>query len=108
MVINDHQLEGVQLRLYTAIVIPTAMYACETSKRTAMIDHRLDVFHRAYPRHIMARPCHTRRGDEESRRGAVRRKPGHTSKPGGENTKTAHASGETTSLSSYWCVVMTN
>ena len=47
MVINDHQLEGVQLRLYTAIVIPTAIYACETSKRTAIIDHRLDVFHRA-------------------------------------------------------------
>ena len=37
---------NVKLRLYTAIVITTAMYACETWKRTAMIVHRLDVFHR--------------------------------------------------------------
>ena len=27
-------------------MIPTAIYACETWKRTAMIAHRLDVFHR--------------------------------------------------------------
>ena len=37
---------NVKLCLYTAIVIPTAIYACETWKRTAMIAHRLDVFHR--------------------------------------------------------------
>ena len=37
---------NVKLRLYTAIVFATAMYAFETWKRTAMIVHRLDVFHR--------------------------------------------------------------
>ena len=37
---------NVKLRLYTSIVIPTTFYACETWKRTAMIAHRLDVFHR--------------------------------------------------------------
>ena len=52
MVINYHQLE-IKLRLYTAIVIPTAMYAYETWKRTAMIAHRLDVFHRRCLRTIL-------------------------------------------------------
>ena len=37
---------NVKLRLHTAIVIPPPIYACETWKRTAMIAHRLDVFHR--------------------------------------------------------------
>ena len=44
---------NVMLRLYTAIVIPTAIYACETWKRTAMIVHRLDVFHRHCLRAIL-------------------------------------------------------
>ena len=44
---------NVKLRLYTAIVIPTAIYACETWKRTVMIAHRLDVFHRRCLRSIL-------------------------------------------------------
>ena len=44
---------NVKLRLYTNIVIPTAMYACETWKRMAMIAHRLDVFHRRCLRAIL-------------------------------------------------------
>ena len=44
---------NVKLRLYTNIVIPTAIYACETWKRTAMIAHRLDVFHRRCLRAIL-------------------------------------------------------
>ena len=38
---------------YTATVIPTANYACETWKRTAMIAHRLDVFLRRCLRAIL-------------------------------------------------------
>ena len=34
--------------MYKAIVIPTAMYACETCKRTAMVAHRLDTIAAAY------------------------------------------------------------
>ena len=45
MVINYHQLKCKVTSVYTAIVIPTAIYACETWKRTVMIAHRLDVFH---------------------------------------------------------------
>ena len=44
---------NVKLRLYTAIVITTAIYACKTWKRTAMIVHRLDVFHRRCLRAIL-------------------------------------------------------
>ena len=44
---------NVKLRLYTAIVIPTAINVCETWKRTAMIAHRLDVFHRRCLRAII-------------------------------------------------------
>ena len=44
---------NVKLRLYSAIVIPTTMYACETWKRTAMIAHMLDVFHRRCLRAIL-------------------------------------------------------
>ena len=39
--------------MYTAIVITTASYACETWKRTAMMAHRLDVFHRRCLRAIL-------------------------------------------------------
>ena len=35
-------------------MITTAIYACETWKRTAMIAHRLDVFHRRCLRTILA------------------------------------------------------
>ena len=34
---------NAKLRLYNGIVIPTAIYACETRTKTAMIAHRLDV-----------------------------------------------------------------
>ncbi len=44
---------NVKLRLYSAIVIPTTMYACGTWKRTAMIAHMLDVFHRRCLRAIL-------------------------------------------------------
>ena len=44
---------NVKLRLYPAIVIPASIYACETWKRTAMITHRLDVFHRRCLRAIL-------------------------------------------------------
>ena len=44
---------NAKLRLYTATVIPTAMYVCETWKRTAMIAYRLDVFHRRCLRAIL-------------------------------------------------------
>ena len=44
---------NIKLHLYTAIVIPTAIYACETWTRTAMIVHRLDVFHRRCLRAIL-------------------------------------------------------
>ena len=42
---------NVKLLLYTAIVIPKAM--CESWKRTAMVAHRLDVFHRRCLRVIL-------------------------------------------------------
>ena len=44
---------NVKLRLYAAIVIPMAIYACEMWKRTAMIAHRLDVFNRRCLRAII-------------------------------------------------------
>ena len=44
---------NVKLRMYTASVIPMAMYACETWKRTAMVAHRLDVFRRRCLRAIL-------------------------------------------------------
>ena len=51
IVINYHQL--YTLHRHTAIVIPTAMYACETWTGTVMIAHRLDVFHRRCLRTIL-------------------------------------------------------
>jgi hypothetical protein len=45
--------ENTKLRLYTSIVIPTAVYACETWKRTKKISHRLNVFHRRCLRTIL-------------------------------------------------------
>ena len=49
---------NVKLRLYTAIVIPTAIYAYEMCKRTAMIAHKLDVFHRRCLRTILGISWH--------------------------------------------------
>ena len=37
---------NIKLCLYTAIVIPTTICACETWENTAMIGHRLDILHR--------------------------------------------------------------
>ena len=44
---------SVKLYLYTVIVIPTTIYACEIWERTAMIAHRLDIFHRRCLRAIL-------------------------------------------------------
>ena len=43
----------IKLRLYSSIVIPTAIYACETWKRTKKISQRLNVFHRRCLRTIL-------------------------------------------------------
>ena len=45
---------NVKLRLYTAIVIPMTIFACETWKRTAMVVHRLDDLHRRCIRAILS------------------------------------------------------
>ena len=44
---------NVNVRLYTDIVIHTAIGECDTWKRTVMIAHRLDVFHRRSLRTIL-------------------------------------------------------
>ena len=61
---------GVKLRVYTTIVIPTAIYACETWKRTVMITHRLDVFHRRCLRAILGISWRERATNEEVMRRA--------------------------------------
>ena len=42
-----------KLRLYTSIVIPTALHACETWKSTSIIRQKLDVFHQRCLRTIL-------------------------------------------------------
>ena len=61
---------SVKLHLYTAIVIPTAFYACETWRRTAMIAHRLDVFHRRCLRTILSISWRAHAPNEEMMRRA--------------------------------------
>jgi len=43
----------LKIRLYNSIVLPTALYACETWKRTASIAHKIDVFHQRCLRRIL-------------------------------------------------------
>ena len=43
----------VKLRLYSSIVVPTAIYACETWRRTANLERKLNVFHRKCLRRIL-------------------------------------------------------
>ena len=45
--------QQTKLRLYSSIVIPTAIYACETWRRTARIERKLNVFHRKCLRRIL-------------------------------------------------------
>ena len=45
--------KAVKLRLYTSIVLPTAIYAGETWTKTAKISKKLDVFHHRCLRTIM-------------------------------------------------------
>ena len=56
---------NIKLRLYTSIVIPTAIYASEAWKRTAMIAHRQDVFNRRCLRAIIAISWRNRATNEE-------------------------------------------
>ena len=44
---------NVKLRLYSSIVLPTAIYAGETWKKTSKISNKLDVFHRRCLRTIL-------------------------------------------------------
>ena len=43
----------LKIQLYSSIVLPTALYACETWKRTANIAHKIDVFHQRCLRRIL-------------------------------------------------------
>ena len=43
----------LKIRLYNAVVLPTALYASETWKSTAKVDKKLDVFHQRCLRRIM-------------------------------------------------------
>jgi len=44
---------NIKLRLYTAVVVSTAIYASETWKSTKMIQNKLDVFHQRNLRKII-------------------------------------------------------
>ena len=44
---------NTKLKLYMSVVVPTAIYACETWKSTARIQHKLNVFHRRNLRRII-------------------------------------------------------
>ena len=45
--------EEIKLRLYSSIVIPTAIYGCDTWRRTVKIEKKLNVFHRKCLRRIL-------------------------------------------------------
>ena len=69
MTINYYQLE----RKVTSVHIgcdPTALYACESMVRTAMIAHRLDFFHRRCLRTIIGISCCDHTTNEEMMRRA--------------------------------------
>ena len=44
--------QSIKMQLYNTIVLPTALYASETWKKTAVISKRLDVFHQRCLRKI--------------------------------------------------------
>jgi hypothetical protein len=56
---------STKMQLYNAIVVPTAIYACETWKRTKKISQRLNVFHRRCLRTILGVTWRDRVRNEE-------------------------------------------
>jgi len=56
---------AVKIRLYTTIVVPTAIYASETWKVTKRISQKLNVFHQRCLRRIMGISYHDRVTNEE-------------------------------------------
>ena len=64
---------NIKLRLYKSVVLPTAIYACETWKRTATTDRCLNTFHQRCLRRILKITWqHRVRNEEVLRRAQTR------------------------------------